>query len=149
MLLSLNAKLIRASEKLPDRFKEQKDGTLLLEAKIAERKVFMSKKTLTYKARLRVDEQDKVVRFFEMLKETGIGLSSGGGPDDMSPGFGFKMETYKTGTRTREGTIEEQSKLFGKDYTYSWDYSNVRRTAEQEARNAGYSFTVVLMERAL
>ena len=66
--MSLNAKLIQASEKLPDRFKEQKDGTLLLEAKLAERKVFMSKKTLTYKARLRVDEQNKVVRFFEMLK---------------------------------------------------------------------------------
>ncbi len=147
--MSLNAKLIQVSEKLPDRFKEQKDGTLLLEAKLAERKVFMSKKTLTYKARLRVDEQNKVVRFFEMLKETGMGLSSGGGPGDMSPGFGFKTETYKTGTKTREGNIEEQSRLFGKDYKYSWDYSNVRKTVEQEARGAGYSFTVVLMERSL
>lgn len=146
--MSLNAKLIQASEKLPDRFKEQKDGTLLLEAKLAERKVFLTKKTLTYKARLRVDEQNKVVRYFEMLKETGMGLSTGGS-DDISPGFGFKTETYKTGTKTREGNIEEQSTLFGKDYKYSWDYSNVRKTVEQEARDAGYSFTVILMERSL
>jgi hypothetical protein len=148
-LLSLNAKLIQASEKLPERFKVEKDGTLLLEAKVAERKVFMSKKTLTYKARLRVDDQNKGVRFFEMLKETGMGLTSSGGPGDVSPGIGFKTETYKTGAKTREGNIEEQSRLFGKDYKYSWDYSNVRKTVEQEARDAGYSFTVVLMERSL
>ena len=147
--MSLNAKLIQASERLPDRLREQKDGTLLLEAKLAERKVFMSKKTLTYKARVRVDEQNRVVRFFEILKETGMGLSGGGGSGDVSSGFGFKMETYKTGTKTREGNIEEQSRLFGKDYEYSWDYSNVRKTVEQEAMGAGYSFTVVLMERSL
>lgn len=146
--MSLTAKLVQASEKLPDRFKEQKDGTLLLAAKLAERKVFMSKKTLTYKARLWVDDQKRDVRFFEMLKETGLGVSSGG-LDDMSPGFGFKTEIRKTGTKTREGNIEEQSRLFGKDYKYSWDYSNVRKTVEQEARNAGYSFTIVLMERSL
>jgi hypothetical protein len=147
--MSLNAKLIQASEKLPEMFKEQKDGSLLLEAKIAERKVFMSKKSLTYKAKLRVDDQNKVVKFFEMLKETGMGLSSGTDPGSISPGFGFKVETYKVGGKQREGNIEEQSRLFGKDYKYSWDYSTVRRTVEQEARNAGYSFSVVLMERSV
>jgi len=29
------------------------------------------------------------------------------------------------------------SRLFGKDYKYSWDYSTVRRIVEQEAKNAG------------
>jgi hypothetical protein len=34
----------------------------------------------------------------------------------MSPGVGFKKGTYKTGMSGSEGSIEEQSKLFGKDY---------------------------------
>ncbi|MHB1324864.1 MAG: hypothetical protein ACYC0L_01460 [Thermoleophilia bacterium] len=38
---------------------------------------------------------------------------------DMSPGFGFKKETYKTGAGPREGTIEEQSTLFGYSITPS------------------------------
>lgn len=55
--------MIAASENLPGRFIEQKDGTFLLEAKIAERKVLVQKKTLMCKAHLRVDDQKKVVRF--------------------------------------------------------------------------------------
>lgn len=93
--LTLKEKLVEVGRELPARFEEQKDGTLTLESKIAERKVFLSKKTLTYRARLRVDDEKKQVRFFEMLKETGIGVSSGGDVGDTSPGFGFKKETLQ------------------------------------------------------
>ncbi|MHB8159666.1 MAG: hypothetical protein ACYDGS_04125 [Thermoleophilia bacterium] len=62
----------------------------------------------------------RTIRFSEMLKESGSGVSGGGGFDgDMSPGFGFKKETYKTGAGPREGTIEEQSTLFGYSITPS------------------------------
>ena len=132
---------------MPARFEEQKDGTLALESKIAERKVFLSKKTLTYRARLRVDDEKKQVRFFEILKETGIGISSGGGPGDMSSGLSFKKETYRTTGREREGNIEELSILYGKDYKYSWDYSNIRKMVEREAQNVGYLLSVCLNER--
>lgn len=141
--------MIAASENLPGRFIEQKDGTFLLEAKIAERKVLVQKKTLMYKAHLRVDDQKKVVRFFEILKETAFGMSSGGDAMDISPGFGFKMETYKVAGKAREGNIEEQSKLFGKEYKYSFDWANVRKTVEEKAREAGYSLSVVLNERSI
>lgn len=143
----MREKLAEVSEGFPARFEQQNDGTLLLETKIAERKVFLSKKTLTYRARLRVDDEREAVRFFEILKETGIGISSGGDPGDMSPGFGFKKETYKTTGREREGNIEELSRLFGKDYKYSWDYSTIRKTVEREAQSAGYSFYICLSER--
>ena len=66
------------------------------------------------------------------MKETGAGIS--GGDSDISPGFGYKMETYKTTGKEREESIEERSRLFGKDYKYSFDYSMVRKKVEQEAK---------------
>ena len=145
--MSLKERLIDVSKTLTATFEEQKDGTLKLEFKVAERKVFLSKKTLTYRAKLRVDEAYRVVKLFETLKETGLGVSSG--DSDMSPGFGFKVETYKTTGKQREGTIEELSKLFGKDYKYSFDYSTVRKMVEQEANKMGYALSVVLLEKSV
>jgi len=40
----------------------------------------------------------------------------------------------------REGSIEEQSTLFGKQYTYAFDYKKVRASAEDAAVKAGYAF---------
>jgi hypothetical protein len=145
--MSLKAHIIEASKGLPAAFEEQNDCTLKLEYKVAERKVFLFKKTLTYRAKLRVDETYRVVKLFETLKETGFGVS--GGDSDMSPGFGFKVDTYKTTGKQREGTLEELSKLFGKDYKYSFDYSTVRKIVEQEANKMGYALSVVLLERSV
>lgn len=145
--MPLKDRLIEISKELPARFEQQKDKTLKIEFKIAERKVFLSKKTLTYKARVRIDDENKIVKFFETLKEKGLGVSSG--DSDMSPGFGFKIETYKVKGKEREGNIQELSKLFGKDYKYSFDYSTVRKRVEEETRNAGYDFSVFLSERSI
>jgi hypothetical protein len=147
-ILSLRERIIEMSKEFPARFEEQKDGTILLESKIAERKVFLSKKTLIYRARLRVDDEKRAVKFFETLKETGLGIT-GAGPDDMSPGFGFKKEAYKMTGKEREGSIEELSRLFGKDYKYSWDYSGLRKKIQREAERAGYAFSTNLTERSV
>jgi len=149
LMMTLKQQLIEVSKKFPARFEEQNDGTLTLESKIAERKVFLSKKTLMYRARLRADEEKRTVRFFEILKETGLGIAGSGDVGDMSPGFGFKKETYKITGKGREGHIEELSTLFGKDYKYSWDYSTVRKVVEEEAQKAGYSLSMVLNERSI
>lgn len=111
---------------------------------IAERKAFLSKKKLTYSAKFRIDDEAKTVKFTEMLVEKGSGLSSGGGFDSdmsMSPGFGFKKEVYKSGSGGREGSIEEQSNLFGKDYSYNFDYKEVRKKIEILAKQNGYQFS--------
>jgi len=76
-----------------------------------------------------------------MLKESGSGFSTGGGLDDgISTGFGFKKEVYKTGTGGREGTIEEQSRLFGKDYSYKFEFKGIRKKIEELAQSSGYTF---------
>ena len=113
-----------------------------MKAVIAERKAFLSKKKLEYIAKFRVDDGAAAIRFSEMLKESGSGLSSGGDFNShMSPGFGFKKETYKTGAGPREGTIEEQSTLFGKQYDYRFDFNDIRTGVEKIAVDHDYSFS--------
>jgi hypothetical protein len=36
-----------------------------------------------------------IIKFFEMLKESGAGISVGTGDDDFGPGFGFKVEKQR------------------------------------------------------
>ena len=122
---------------IPSELKEKK-GVFSFEFTIAERKAFLSTKKLIYGAKFRLDETKKELRFTEMLKESGSGVSSGS--DDFGPGFGFKAGTYKSGMGGREGNIKEQSDLFGKQYSYSFDYSKIRTAIETEAAKAGYSF---------
>ena len=95
-----------------------------MEMLVAERKAFLSKRKLTYKCRLRVDDAAHSVTFWEMLVEKGSGVSGG---DDMAPGFGFKKEIYRTKGKELSGGIEEASSLFGKDFDFNWDYAVVRR----------------------
>jgi hypothetical protein len=114
----------------------EKRGVYSVELTVAERKVFLSKKRLTYSARFRIDEEKKELRFTEMLKESSSGVSGGEG----GPGFGFKKERYKVGAGPREGSIEEQSELFGAQYSYAFDFSRVRAFIESAAADAGYAF---------
>lgn len=119
----------------------EKKGVISVESVIAERKALLSKKRLTYVFKVRIDDQARQIAFTEMLKEAGSGLSAGGSFDsDMSPGFGFKKETYNTMSGAREGTIEESSKLFGKSYEYRFDYAKTRGDVERIAQEAGYAF---------
>lgn len=122
---------------IPATLKENK-GIYSFEFVLAERKAFLTKQKLTYSAKFRVDEDKKELKFTEMLKETGMGLSSG--DSGMSPGFGFKTESYNTMSGAREGNIEEQSTVFGKKYSYTFDYSSIRKRLEEAAKDEGYSF---------
>jgi len=122
----------------------EKKGVYTLEILVAERKAFLSKKKLRYIAKFRIDDGAKLLKFTEILAESGSGLSSGGGGfdggDGMSTGFGFKTEKYNTMNDGREGSIEEQSNLFGKDYSYDFDYKAIRSKFEDLAKSEGYDF---------
>ena len=120
---------------------KDKKGILEFSSVIAERKAFLSTKKITYTARIKVDETSKIVNFSEILMEAGSGLSSGGGFDDgISTGFGFKTESYNTMSGAREGSIEEQSDLFGKKFDYKFDYKEIRSIVESTTKTAGYEF---------
>lgn len=128
---------------------EEKNGVYTLKMVVAERKAFLSKKKLEYIAKLRPDEGNKILKFTEMLKESGSGLSMGGGMDEMTPGIGFKMQTYKTGVGPREGTIEEQSTLFGKQYQYKFDFKTIREKFKSIAEKNGWNFRYQITEIGL
>lgn len=117
---------------IPADFKEKK-GSCELSFVVAERKAFLSKEKLTYQARFRVDDQEKTLRFSEMLKESSSGMEGGG--------MGFKTESYKTGKDgQQESVIEQQSTLFGKKYEYRFDFKTIRGKIEALAKEAGFSF---------
>lgn len=120
----------------------EKNGVWNFSKLIAERKAFLSKKKLEYIAKFRIDEESKTIKFTEILKESGSGLSGGSNDsgDGMSPGIGIKTESFNTFKGPREGSIEEQSNLFGKKYSYVFDYKEVRTTLEGLASAAGYEF---------
>ena len=80
---------------------KEKKGDYTLTLVVAERKAFLSKKKLEYIARFRVDDSSRELKFTEMLKETGSGVSSG--DDGISPGFGFKAETVQDGSKPTGG----------------------------------------------
>jgi hypothetical protein len=126
--------------------KESK-GAYTLECIVAERKGFLSRKKLVYRARFIIEEENKELRFTEMLKESGWGLSSGDA--DLSPGFGFKKETYKQGLGPKEGTIEEQSRMFGEKYQYKFELGKIRKAIEEQAKILGYKFSYHITELSL
>jgi hypothetical protein len=144
--MSLRDDLVSGASYFPAPLQPQKDGSLAMEVVVAERKAFLSKRTVTYKCKLRVDDGARSVTFWEMLMEKGSGVSGGG---DMAPGFGFKKETYSTKSKEISGTIEEASRLFGKDFEFNWDYAVVRRVVGGAAAAAGYSLNVVLNPKSV
>ncbi len=118
---------------------QEKNSAFTISKTIAERKFLFSTRKLVYCARISIDEKDKTLVFSESLTETGFGWPSGGGTE-ISPGFGFKTESYKTKMGPREGIIEEQSNLFGKKYDHHFDFAKFRSLFENLATQSGYVF---------
>jgi hypothetical protein len=99
---------------------------------LAERRAFLARKKLVYRAHLRVDGERQELHFSESLTEMSSGLSG-------ESGAGFKAETYRTRPGRREGEVAEQAKLFAKVYAYTFDYGAVRGAIEDLAREHGYT----------
>jgi len=115
---------------------------------IAEQKSFLSKKTVEYSAKFKVQDDDRVVRFFEMLKESGSGMS-GGDAGDVGGGWGLSKQTYKTGAGGRDGGIDAQGSLLGNKYAFTFDYARIRTAVQAIAERNGYRFDYQLTPRGL
>jgi hypothetical protein len=145
--MSLLSEIQNYARSIPAEIKESK-GVFELTATVAERKAFLSSQKLQYLAKFRIHDDEKLIRYFEMLKESGSGMSAGG-DFDSSPGFGFKTETYKSGGTSREGSIEQQSNLFNKKYEYRFDFKTVHAKIEELAKAEGYRFDLQLLPKNL
>ena len=119
------------AKSIPADLKEKK-GSCDLSFTVAERKALLSKQKLTYQAKFRIDEAEKIVHFAELLKEASSGMDAG---------MGFKTESYSTGKGGQQNSvIEQQSQQFGKKYEYQFDFKAVRSRIEAIAKEAGYDF---------
>ncbi len=119
------------------------DATLVL----AEQKSFLSKKTVTYSTKFKVQDDDRVVRFFEMLKESGSGMSAGDG--DVGGGWGVSKGTYKSGFGGLKGSIEAQGSLLGNKYAFTFDYGKIRTAVKEIAERHGYRFDYQVTPKGL
>ncbi len=115
---------------------------------IAERKAFLAKKTVEYSAKFRVQDDDRVVRFFEMLKESASGMSVSD-DDDVGAGWGVSKGIYQTGTGGRDGFIEAQGSLLGSKYAFTFDYAKIRTGVRELTEKHGYRFDYQLTPRGL
>jgi hypothetical protein len=114
---------------------------------IAEQKSFLSKKKVEYAAKFAVDEGARTVRFFEMLKESGSGMSAGDG--DIGGGWGVSKETYKTGFGGREGNIEQQGSMLGKKFAFTFDYGRIRNDVRSIAEQNGYELAYQITPKGM
>ncbi|MCL6086969.1 MAG: ribonucleoside-triphosphate reductase [Actinobacteria bacterium] len=145
--MDIKSELLEIGKKLPQPFEEITTEIFSTEFVVAERKAFLTRQTLTYKARLGIHDDKKEVTFFEILKESGAGISTGS-IDDMSPGFGFKAQKTRIGLDgTREGNIKEQSILFGKKYQYNFNFEKIREQIKNIAEKYSYKFIPIFSER--
>jgi hypothetical protein len=115
---------------------------------IAEQKSFLSKKKVEYVAKFKVDDGERVVHFFEMLKESGAGMS-GGDSLDVGGGWGVSKSTYKTGFGGREGSLESQGSLLGNKYAFTFDYGQTRAAVQAIAERSGYRFEYQVTPKGL
>lgn len=145
--MSLSEELMKLGSDLPAPFQTQKDGSLTLEYVVAERKGFLSSKKVTYRCRVRADDSGRSVKMFEMLKESGFGIS--GGSDELGPGVSFRKEVTQLKGLEQEGYIDEHARLLGAQYKCQFDFAKVRNVVKQVAANAGYAFSMVLLEKSV
>ena len=146
--MSLREEVKEILGKYPGKLKEKRGNIFAIDLLVAKRKVMLNISRLTYSCRFKIDDDKNEIRFFEILKESGAGMSSGG-YDEFGSGFGFKTE--KTGLKGKErtGTIKQQTDLFGKKYEYEFDFGKIREEIKALADKSGYGFKIVLSERKI
>ena len=98
----------------------------------------VGRKKIEYSARLLVRPEERNVIFWEMIKETGMGMGAL---------FSFKKETYRSDGHTRSGTVSEIGYgMNGKVIDYDWDYGQVRNLVENAVRGRGWQFKTALLK---
>jgi len=117
--------------------KEEKSGLWVFNYQVAQRETAINKTTVSFTAKFRIMEDQKLVKYTEIIKEASSGLGVGG---DMPMGIGSRAEAYKVGTEGREGTVSEKSTLAGQTLEYKIDYKEVRNSIKQIAEKNGYKF---------
>jgi hypothetical protein len=107
-----------------------------LKALLAERKSFLSRKKLFFRATFQVDEAARSVRYSERLEESGSGFGAGDG----LVGAGVRTWRTSSGKEGRTGDIKETLRLFGETYSFTFRCESVREVVKRVAEEEGFAF---------
>ena len=111
------------------------DTDILIDNRVAQGSWGIGKKKIEYSAILKAVEAEKTIYWWEVLKESGAGMSFGG----------FESESYSTMGKKRSGTTRQV--VLGPDGVQidaDWDYGATRQIIESIAAERGWSVKVVL-----
>ncbi len=112
---------------------------LVIGSELANANWVTGKKKVEYSAIMKADDADRTVYWWELLKESGAGLSFGG----------MQSESYSTFGAKRSGTTREiVVGPTGVAVDYSWDYAATRRLAEEIAARHGFALKVVMRKKS-
>lgn len=112
---------------------------LVIGSEVAGANWVTGKKKVTYSAIMKAEDSERTVYWWEMLQESGGGLSFGG----------MQSESYSTFGTKRYGTTKEVViGPGGVAMDYSWDYASTRQLAEEIAARHGFAFKVVLRKKS-
>ena len=131
--MSLVDELKNLAEDLSATWRQRGKDRYIMRKTLAERKVLLAKKKLVYTATFRLKERKNELIFSERLTETSGGLIGMMGSD-------CKLESWNTLSGAREGSIEQQSTLFGKRYDYTFNYGRIREQVQEICERHGYHF---------
>lgn len=112
---------------------------LVIGSEIANANWITGKKKVTYSAIMKAEDADRTVYWWEMLQESGGGLSFGTMGSESTSTFGAKR--YGT---TKEVVIGPG----GVAMDYSWDYAVTRQLAKEIAARHGFAFKVVMRKKS-
>ncbi len=107
-----------------------------LKALLAERKAFLSRKKLFFRAAFQVDEATRSVRYSERLEESGSGFGAG---DDIV-GAGVRTWKISSGKEAQTGEMTEELRLFGEKYAFTFRCEAVREVVKRVAEEEGFAF---------
>ncbi|MBL3539783.1 ribonucleoside-triphosphate reductase [Aminivibrio sp.] len=122
---------------LPGNFRSD-DGLHSLTSIIAEKKGFFSRRTLTFTARFRVNEETQEVIYNETLVEKKSGLGAGNGEGIF--GFGFRKWKITAGPSGLDGVLEERSEMLDRKYGFTFRFQQIRDAVRKLVEDEGYSF---------
>jgi hypothetical protein len=115
------------------------NGTdLSLNNQVADANWGAGKKKVTYEAAMKAVEPERTLYFWEVLKESGGGLSFGGADFESTTTFGTKRSG-----KTKEVVIGPQ----GVVVDYSWDYAATRNLVTEIAGRHGWQVKTVLVKK--
>lgn len=115
------------------------DTDLAISNEIANANWGVGKKKVEFSAIMKAVEAERTIYYWEMLKESGSGLSFGGFDSEVTTTSGMKRWGTKSETVIGPGGVEVD---------YNWDYAATRRIVEDVAARHGWKVKVVLQKRS-